>query len=141
VYGGRSARSLTARLFLVFVASSCVSFIRSILSVDFWCTKFADGPYYSAGWSVSRRTVHGSITDGPFSRCTSGGSGSIIGRSALYPRTIRALITDGPPVHHGQSAWCFPDCLSPSLVELCFRVALSRDSAKKGPKMTSNEKV
>jgi hypothetical protein len=32
-------------VFFVFFASSCVSFVRSILSVDFCCTKFADGPY------------------------------------------------------------------------------------------------
>jgi hypothetical protein len=45
VHGGHSARSLTAQVFFVFIASSCVSFVRSILSVDFWCTKFADSPY------------------------------------------------------------------------------------------------
>jgi hypothetical protein len=36
VHGGRSARSLTAQVFFMFVVSSCVSFVRSILSVDFW---------------------------------------------------------------------------------------------------------
>jgi hypothetical protein len=35
----------TDRVFVVFFASSCVPFVRYILSVDFWCTKFIDGPY------------------------------------------------------------------------------------------------
>jgi hypothetical protein len=45
VHGGRSVRSLTAHVFFVFFASSCMSFVRSFLSVVFCCTKFADGPY------------------------------------------------------------------------------------------------
>jgi hypothetical protein len=45
VHGGRVARSLTGQVLFVFFASSCVSFVRSILSVDFGCTEFAGGPY------------------------------------------------------------------------------------------------
>jgi hypothetical protein len=68
VVGGRSARSLTTQVFFVFIASSYVSFVQSILSVDFWCKKFADGPYYSVGRSVLGRTVRGAIVDGPLLR-------------------------------------------------------------------------
>jgi hypothetical protein len=35
----------TAQVFFVFFASSCMPFVRSILLVDFCCTKFVDGPY------------------------------------------------------------------------------------------------
>jgi hypothetical protein len=43
--GGRSARSLTTHVFFVFIMSSCMFFIRSILSVVFWCTKFVNSSY------------------------------------------------------------------------------------------------
>jgi hypothetical protein len=45
VHGGLSARSLTAQVFFMFFASSCLSFVQSIVSVDFWCTEFVDGPH------------------------------------------------------------------------------------------------
>jgi hypothetical protein len=123
VHGGWSARSLTAQLFFVFILSFCVSLVRSIVLVDFGarssqtvCIRVADSSCRGGRSVGPSRMVH-------CYWCTSGGSGLIFEQSVPYPRTVRVVTVDGPPLHHGQSAWCPPNCLSPSLVELCFRIA------------------
>jgi hypothetical protein len=49
--------------FVVFFVSSFVPFVRSFLPKDFCCTEFADGPYFSAGWCVTGKTVRGPFAD------------------------------------------------------------------------------
>jgi hypothetical protein len=53
------------------------------------------------------------------------GSVSIFGLSAPDLRTVRRRHADRPPSHRELSSWGFADRLSPLLLELCFRVALS----------------
>jgi hypothetical protein len=89
--------------FFVFFACSCAPFVRSILSVDFCCTKFADGPYYSVGRSVSGRTVRGPITDGALLRVQYWMFGGFFGWSVAAARTVCLGLTDGPPGVCGQS--------------------------------------
>jgi hypothetical protein len=114
--GGQSARHLwmareepTDWVFVVFFASSCVPFVRSFLLVDFWCTKFADGPYLSVGRSVSGRMVRGPIADGLLLRVQ-------YQRFGGYFRTVHHRPTDRPPgLADGPlgacrwSAWCFAE--------------------------------
>jgi hypothetical protein len=103
-----------SQLFFVFVASSFVCSVRSILSVDFWRTRFGER---SAG---RRRTVH-------FSQCVSGGSSSYVGRSAVTSRTVCDFLANSLPSPCRRSALSTADCLSPSLVELCFRFGSTLD--------------
>jgi hypothetical protein len=107
-------------VFVMFVASSFVSFSQFILSVVFWCTKFADGLYYSVGQSVTGRTVRGPIVDSPLLRVQYGGSVTIFRQTAADPRTVHRGHTDGPPGGRKQSAWCFAELLSPLLLESHF---------------------
>jgi hypothetical protein len=123
---GPSVRCLTARLFFMFVR------VLERLSFDPFCR-----------WifcAQSLQTVHTRVPDSLcrggrsacplrtvcFSRCTTIGSGSNFGRFVPSSWIVRALLAESLHGHCGRSAWCSAECLSPSLVELCFRVALVR---------------
>jgi hypothetical protein len=121
---GPSARCLTARLFFVFVR------VLERLSFDIFCwwifgaqslrtvrTRVPDGLCRGGRSAGPSRMVH-------FSRCTIVGLGSNFERFVPSSRTAHTLLTESAPGHCGQSAWCSAECLSPSLVELCFHVAL-----------------
>jgi hypothetical protein len=65
------------------------------------------------------RTVRGQVADSPFfAVCFWFGQ--------LF-RMVRCDLADSPRSPHGQSAWSTASGLSLSLLELCLRVALSRD--------------
>jgi hypothetical protein len=66
------------------------------------------------------RTVRTKVSDGP--RVHHGWS---VFLGALLE--VRVAISDGPPPTRGQSVWCFPDCLSPFLLELRFHLGFVRD--------------
>jgi hypothetical protein len=124
---GPSARCLTARLFFVFVR------VLERLSFDTFFGGFL--VHEVCGRSVVEcRTVRDEA-DGPrVHHRQSDFLGALLEvRVAIFRRSmpssqiVRALLVDSPSRHCGRSAWCFPDCLSPLLFELCFRIRLVWD--------------
>jgi hypothetical protein len=105
VHGERSARSVTAQVFVVFFASSCVSFVRSILSVDLLhevrgrsvleCRTVhdgANGPRAHRGRSVIKGAVldvRGHFSDSPPQLADRPSCPR--GRSARRSRTVRQV--------------------------------------------------
>jgi hypothetical protein len=84
-----------------------------------------DGPRGECGQSFPRGWSAGRAQTVRYLRHGSGGSGGIFGWSALFLQTVRLAPADSPPPPCGRSTLGFPDCLSPSLLELRFCVALS----------------
>jgi hypothetical protein len=60
-----------------------------------------------------------------YSRCNTGSSGGFFGQSTLGLRMVRPALANSSPPPRGQSIPGCADCLSPLLLELRFRVALS----------------
>jgi hypothetical protein len=97
VHRGPSARCLTAQLFFVFVR------VLERLSFDPFCQwVFGAWSLRTVRTRVSDGTSRGGRSAGPsrtvrFSRCSTGGSGSIFGRSVPSSRTVRPDTAEGPP--------------------------------------------
>jgi hypothetical protein len=80
----------------------------------------ADSPWRGGRSAGPSRMVH-------FSRCTTGGSGSIFGWSTPYPQMVRVWPFRRSATPCRRSARSFADSLSPSLFEMCFYFSLSCD--------------
>jgi hypothetical protein len=74
---------------------------------------------------VAHRPSKGRVRTVHISRCGTRCSGRFYGPSAVVSRIVRLVLADRPPGHRGLSATGTTDCLSPLLLELCFRVALN----------------
>jgi hypothetical protein len=86
------------------------------------------GVHRQSAWPVLSRTVRSVSTDGlNFGGAVLEIRGLFSDGSPCALRTVRLSLTDGPPGARGQSVWCLAKLLSPLLLELCFRVALSWD--------------
>jgi hypothetical protein len=136
VCGRQSARwSRTVCAELDDQCSSCSSRVLASLRFDPCCLVFliarslSKGPRGECRWSFPCKFSAGRAQIVCYSRCSTRGSGGIFGRSALSLRTIRLPPplppADSLPPPCGQSAPGFAYCLSPLLLELHFRVALS----------------
>jgi hypothetical protein len=114
-----------SRLFVVFVTSSYVALFRSVELGVFGWRRFA-GLSARGRWTVcTGQTVCGLATDCQFFVVQSCCSGRIFEPSAVTLRTVRLALADGPPGHLEPSTPGTTNCLSPLLLELHFRVALS----------------
>jgi hypothetical protein len=113
------------RVFIVFFSCSCASVFRFVSLVVFGWEEFVGKSARGGGQSARHgRSASVQRTD-HFSRCSTRSSGGIFGRPALCLRTVRLASADSPPPSRERST---PGCagrLSPLLLELCFRVALS----------------
>jgi hypothetical protein len=124
---GGSGRFARNRLIECSSCSSCV-LARSCFDQFTWLffirRSLSDSPSGVAGQSARRGRSASVRRTVCCSRCTTGGSGTIFVRFATCSRTVRLVPADSLPPPCGRSAQAIADCLSPLLIEFCFRFGI-----------------
>jgi hypothetical protein len=122
--GGHSVRGFWTvreesadRVFVVFFVCSRAFVFRSIYLVVFYQEEFV-GQSVRGGRTVREAwTVRECSADGPFFAVH-------YWRFGNHFRTVRRMLADSLPPPCGRSAQAIADCLSPLLIEFCFRFGI-----------------